>query len=64
MRSRPSLCCAVLAAALTAMMGKKFLVMRALFPPGVVAGLSAAMLLFYVYNLASGGNPPQRAKAQ
>jgi hypothetical protein len=54
----------VLAAALTAMMGKKFLVMRALFPPGVVAGLSAAMLLFYVYNLASGGNPPQRAKAQ
>ena len=50
---------AVLAAALTAMMGKKFLLTRAVFPPGVVAALSASMLLFYVYNLASGGNPPQ-----
>jgi hypothetical protein len=55
---------AVLAAALTAMMGKKFLLTRAVFPPGVVAALSASMLLFYVYNLASGGNPPQRKVAE
>ena len=54
----------MLAAALTAMMGKKFLLTRALFPPGVVAALSASMLLFYVYNLASGGNPPQRKVAE
>ena len=51
------------AALLTAIMGKKYLATRALMPPGVVAGLSAAMLLFYLYNLLSGGNPPSRTKA-
>lgn len=48
---------------LTAMMGKKYLASRALFPPGVFAGLSAAMLLFYLYNVASGGNPPSKKTA-
>lgn len=48
---------------LTASMGKKYLVSRALFPPGVFAGLSAAMALFYAYNLLSGGNPPSKSKA-
>ena len=48
---------------LCAMMGKKYLATRALFPPGVFAALSAAMLLFYLYNLGSGGNPPPSKKA-
>jgi hypothetical protein len=48
---------------LTAMMGKKYVATGALFPPGVFAGLSAAMLLFYAYNMASGGNPPSKKTA-
>ena len=48
---------------LTVMMGKKYLASRALFPPGVFAGLSAAMLLFYLYNVVSGGNPPSKKTA-
>jgi hypothetical protein len=48
---------------LTVTMGKKFLASRALFPPGVFAGLSVTMLLFYLYNMFSGGNPPSKKKA-
>ncbi len=48
---------AAVAALLTYVMGKKYMLTKALFPPGVFAGLSAVMLLFYVYNLAAGGNP-------
>jgi hypothetical protein len=55
---------AAVAALLTASMGKKFLATRALFPPGIFAGLSAAMLLFYIYNLASGGNPASKQAAK
>jgi len=48
---------AAVAALLTFVMGKKFLLTRALFPPGAIAALSAAMLAFYAYNLLAGGNP-------
>ena len=53
---------AALAAGLTAMMTKRYLASGAVFPPGVFAVLSGAMLLFYIYNLAAGGNPmPKKA---
>ena len=52
-----TLASAAVAALLTGVMGKKFLATGAVFPPGVVAGLSAIMLLFYIYNLLAGGNP-------
>jgi len=55
---------AAVAALLTFVMGKKFLLTRALFPPGAFAALSAAMLAFYAYNLLAGGNPkPAAAKS-
>ena len=53
---------AFMAAGLTAMMTKRYMASGALFPPGVFAVLSGIMLLFYIYNLAAGGNPlPKKA---
>ena len=49
---------------LTFAMGKRYLATQALFPAGVVAGLSAAMLLFYAHNLLSGGNPLPKEVAE
>lgn len=42
-----TLASAAVAAALTALMGKKFLVSGALFPAGLLAGMSLVMLTFY-----------------
>lgn len=57
-----TLASAALAAGLTAMMTKRYLASGSVFPPGVFAVLSGAMLLFYIYNLAAGGNPmPKKA---
>ena len=50
-----TLASAALAAGLTAMMTKRYLASGSVFPPGVFAVLSGAMLLFYIYNLAAGG---------
>lgn len=35
----------------------------AIFPAGVIAVMSAAMVLFYLYNMLAGGNPPPKPKA-
>jgi hypothetical protein len=48
---------------LTGVMGKKYLATGALFPPGVIAGLSLAMSLFYLYNMVAGGNAPGKKSA-
>lgn len=48
---------------LTGVMGKKFLATGALFPPGIIAGLSLAMSLFYLYNMVAGGNAPGKKSA-
>jgi len=50
----------VLASGLTFMMGKRFMATGAFFPSGLVAGLSAVMVLFYIYNFIAGGNPPPK----
>ena len=42
---------------LTFVMGKRYLASGAIFPAGIVAGMSAVMLLFYIYNMLAGGNP-------
>lgn len=55
---------ALLSLLLTAAMGKRYLVSHAVFPSGVVAGLSLAMFLFYVYNLVAGGNPLPSTKQE
>lgn len=36
----------------------------AVFPTGFLAVLSGAMLLFYLYNMAAGGNPPPKKGVQ
>jgi hypothetical protein len=51
-------------AALGAMMGKKFAAGASLVPSGVIAVGAAAMCLFYVSNLVTGGNPPREAEAE
>eukprot|EP00242_Pyramimonas_sp_CCMP2087_P006062 CAMPEP_0198196820 /NCGR_PEP_ID=MMETSP1445-20131203/269_1 /TAXON_ID=36898 /ORGANISM="Pyramimonas sp., Strain CCMP2087" /LENGTH=120 /DNA_ID=CAMNT_0043865815 /DNA_START=325 /DNA_END=687 /DNA_ORIENTATION=+ len=53
----------VLASGLTFMMGKRYLASGAIFPSGVVAGMSAFMVLYYFYNFISGGNPPPKKTA-
>ena len=45
------------------MMGKRFLASGAFFPSGLVAGMSAFMVLFYIYNFIAGGNPPPKKAA-
>jgi hypothetical protein len=46
------------------MMGKKFAAGASLVPSGVIAVGAAAMCLFYVSNLVTGGNPPREAEAE
>mmetsp|Transcript_26621 Transcript_26621/g.36751 ORF Transcript_26621/g.36751 Transcript_26621/m.36751 type:complete len:207 (+) Transcript_26621:57-677(+) len=42
---------------MTYMMGKRFMMTKAIFPAGVIAAVSGVMALFYIYNLIAGGNP-------
>ena len=49
-----------IAGLLTFVMGKKFLVAYKVMPAGVVAGLSACMVLYYIYNMLAGGNPKRK----
>jgi hypothetical protein len=54
-----------IAGLLTFVMGKRFLIAYKVMPAGVVAGLSAFMVLYYLYNMLSGGNPKRKTdKAQ
>lgn len=53
----------VCAAALTTVMGQRYLQTSKIMPAGVVAGISALMTLFYLYKIATGGNHiPAKAK--
>uniref|UniRef100_A0A1J3FG24 UPF0136 membrane protein n=2 Tax=Noccaea caerulescens TaxID=107243 RepID=A0A1J3FG24_NOCCA len=51
----------VIAAALTFVMGQRYLQTQKIMPAGFVAGISALMTCFYVYKIATGGNhiPPK-----
>ena len=54
-----------IAGLLTFVMGKRFLIAYKVMPAGVVAGLSAFMVLYYLYNMLAGGNPKRKTdKAQ
>ncbi|XP_010545537.1 PREDICTED: protein FATTY ACID EXPORT 6 [Tarenaya hassleriana] len=46
----------VCAAALTLIMGQRFMLTQKIMPAAVVAGISALMTGFYVYKIATGGN--------
>ncbi|KAK4804185.1 hypothetical protein SAY86_004002 [Trapa natans] len=46
----------VTAAALTFVMGQRYIQTSKIMPAGIVAGLSALMTGFYIYKLATGGN--------
>lgn len=46
----------VIAAALTLVMGQRYLLTGKIMPAGLVAGISALMTCFYVYKIATGGN--------
>ncbi|XP_010519271.1 PREDICTED: protein FATTY ACID EXPORT 5-like [Tarenaya hassleriana] len=46
----------VCAAALTLVMGQRYLQTQKIMPAGMVAGISALMTGFYVYKVATGGN--------
>ncbi|CAL9221609.1 unnamed protein product [Arabidopsis halleri] len=46
----------LIAAALTLVMGQRYLLTGKIMPAGLVAGISALMTCFYVYKIATGGN--------
>ncbi|POO00376.1 TMEM14 family [Trema orientale] len=46
----------VCAAALTWVMGHRYLQTSKIMPAGIVAGISALMTAFYLYKIATGGN--------
>ncbi|KAI4374778.1 hypothetical protein MLD38_012730 [Melastoma candidum] len=46
----------VCAATLTFVMGQRYIQTYKIMPAGIVAGLSALMLGFYLYKIATGGN--------
>ncbi|OAY28521.1 protein FATTY ACID EXPORT 5 [Manihot esculenta] len=46
----------VCAAALTFIMGQRYVQTSKIMPAGIIAGISALMTLFYVYKIATGGN--------
>ncbi|XP_010466248.1 PREDICTED: protein FATTY ACID EXPORT 6 [Camelina sativa] len=53
----------VIAAALTLVMGQRYLLTGKIMPAGLVAGISALMTCFYVYKIATGGNKfPSKAE--
>ncbi|KAL0353631.1 UNVERIFIED_CONTAM: cytochrome [Sesamum angustifolium] len=49
------------AAILTWIMGQRYMQTGKIMPPGIVAGISLAMTVFYIYKIATGGNhiPPK-----
>lgn len=49
-----------LASMLTFVMGKRFLIAYKFMPAGLIMGMSGFMVLFYLYNMLSGGNPPNK----
>ncbi|CAH8261198.1 unnamed protein product [Arabidopsis lyrata] len=52
-----------IAAALTLVMGQRYLLTGKIMPAGLVAGISALMTCFYVYKIATGGNKfPSKAE--
>jgi len=53
-----------LASMLTFVMGKRFMIAYKVMPAGIVAGMSAFMVLFYLYNMIAGGNPASRKKPE
>ncbi|KAG6685742.1 hypothetical protein I3842_12G127600 [Carya illinoinensis] len=46
----------ICAAALTWVMGQRYMQTSKIMPAGVVAGISALMTAFYLYKIATGGN--------
>ncbi|CDY19635.1 BnaA05g20430D [Brassica napus] len=53
----------VISAALTLVMGQRYLLTQKVMPAGLVAGISALMTCFYVYKIATGGNKiPSKAE--
>ncbi|CBI26619.3 hypothetical protein VitviT2T_029832 [Vitis vinifera] len=46
----------VCAAALTWVMGQRYMQTSKIMPAGIVAGISALMTTFYLYKIATGGN--------
>ncbi|KAG2315988.1 hypothetical protein Bca4012_066831 [Brassica carinata] len=46
----------VITAALTLVMGQRYLLTQKIMPAGLVAAISALMTCFYVYKIATGGN--------
>ncbi|XP_047317603.1 protein FATTY ACID EXPORT 5-like [Impatiens glandulifera] len=54
----------VCAAAITWIMGQRYLQTSKIMPAGMVAGISAVMTLFYLYKIATGGNHFPAAKAE
>ncbi|CAF2128268.1 unnamed protein product [Brassica napus] len=55
----------VISAALTLVMGQRYLLTQKIMPAGLVAVISALMTCFYVYKIATGGNKiPSKAAEQ
>ncbi|CAE5967966.1 unnamed protein product [Arabidopsis arenosa] len=53
----------LIAAALTLVMGQRYLLTGKIMPAGLVAGISALMTCFYVYKISTGGNKfPSKAE--
>ncbi|GAB4846146.1 Protein FATTY ACID EXPORT 6 [Ancistrocladus abbreviatus] len=46
----------VIAAALTFIMGQRYMQTSKIMPSGMIAGISGLMTAFYVYKIATGGN--------
>ncbi|KAK3266877.1 hypothetical protein CYMTET_24531 [Cymbomonas tetramitiformis] len=57
--------CTVLSSGLTAMMGKRWMMGAGMMPSGIIAIMSGIMVLFYLKNMLTGGNPlPQKEESE
>lgn len=52
----------LISTALMAVMGKKWMAGASFIPAGLIAVAAAFMGVFYIHNMATGGNPPTASK--